>query len=174
MPNYSFKSILSPDEVMGIVSELDPKNGIIETSHYYNGSLGFYNLPSTNQYLERIEKLVMPLFNNGLKFENSFTRIYMNDSRLGFHIDRPQLDVTMSLCLRRDVAWPLCVSLKEADDNYLESNFEPYMEAFEGYDIKPGSAMVCEGRRFPHWREPLVCSKNQKNIYVFYHWSLTE
>lgn len=173
MPNYIFNSILSPEEVNGIVSALNPKDGKIETSHYYKGSVGFYNLPVTNQYLGRIEDLVMPLFDYRLKFENSFTRIYINDSHLGFHIDRPQLDVTMSLCLKRDVAWPLCVSIKEADNNYSESNFESYIEAFEGYDVKPGSAVVCEGRRFPHWREPLVCAENQENIYVFFHWSKT-
>lgn len=171
MSNFTFESVLTSAETSAIIETLDRSKGIKETNHYYNGSVGFYNLDVTNQYLDRIEKLVMPLYDGKLKFENSFTRIYLKDSVLGFHIDRPGLDVTMSLCLRRNTPWPLVVSNKEADSDYSEHNPQPYLQDVNLYDLQEGNAVVCEGRRFPHWRNALACEEDQTNVYVFFHWS---
>jgi len=166
-----FESVLAPAEIEEILEQLSEENGKVETSHYYNGSVGFYNLPITNKHLDKIEKLVKTVVGDNIKFENSFTRIYKKGSVLGFHIDRPGLDVTVSLCLKRDVAWPLVVSLKEADSEYSERHPESYQRITTNYDILPGSFVIAEGRKFPHWREEFVGDDTQTNVYVFFHWN---
>lgn len=166
-----FESVLDQAELDEILNHLTTAKGNVETSHYYNGSIGFYNLPVTNKHLAKIEPLVKSVVGDNIQFENSFTRIYKKGSKLGFHIDRPGLDVTVSLCLKRDVAWPLIVSLKEADAEYSEKNQEPYRQETSSYDVLPGSFAIAEGRKFPHWREEFPSEEEQTNIYVFYHWN---
>jgi hypothetical protein len=166
-----FESVINSAEIEEILTQLTKEKGNVETSHYYNGSVGFYNLPVTNKHLDKIEKLVKSSVGDNIKFENSFTRIYKKDSKLGFHIDRPGLDVTVSLCLKRDVAWPLIVSNKQADENYSEKNQEPYLADASSYDILPGSLVIAEGRKFPHWREQFPSEEEKTNVYVFFHWN---
>jgi hypothetical protein len=166
-----FEDVINQEEIKDILDSLTMEKGNVETSHYYNGSIGFYNLPITNQHLDKIEKLVKSTVGDNIKFENSFTRIYKEGSVLGFHIDRPGLDITVSLCLKRDVAWPLIVSLKQADEQYSEHNQESYRLFTSNYDLLPGSMVIAEGRKFPHWREQFNGNNNQSNIYVFFHWN---
>jgi hypothetical protein len=166
-----FENVLDQTEIEEILVQLSKEKGIIEDNHYYNGSIGFYNLPVANQHLDKVEKLVKPIIEYDIKFENSFTRIYKKDSILGFHIDRPGLDVTVSLCLKRDTAWPLIVSNKPADENYSEQNQESYRLDSTSYDILPGSIVVAEGRKYPHWREEFPGNDDQNNVYVFFHWN---
>lgn len=166
-----FENVLDQAEIEEILAQLSKENGIPENSHYYNGSVGFYNLSVTNKHLDKIEKLVKPIIEYNIKFENSFTRIYKEGSVLGFHIDRPGLDVTVSLCLKRDTAWPLVVSLKPADEQYSEQNQEPYKLYSSSYDLLPGSMVIAEGRKYPHWRETFSGNGDQSNIYVFFHWN---
>jgi len=168
--NNVFEDVLNQKEIEEILTQLSKENGRVETSHYYNGSIGFYNLPVVNQHSLKIEELVKTVVGDNIKFENSFTRIYKKDTILNFHIDRPGLDVTVSLCLKRDIPWPLFVSLKEVDENYGEKNPEPYKLVSNNYDIIPGSMVIAEGRKFPHWRERFAGDENQTNVYTFLHW----
>lgn len=165
-----FHAVLNNEEINEILSTLDPNKGMVDQSHYYSGSIGFYNLEITNKYLGRIENLVKHVMGHDIQFENSFTRIYTPGSKLGFHIDRLNLDVTVSLCLKRDRPWPLFVSKKHIDNMYSEENFLPYIVESSAYDLLPGDIVVCEGRKNPHWRELLVADPGQSNVYVFYHW----
>lgn len=173
MLNNVLPSVLNQIEIDEILSTLDPGSGHVDTSHYYSGSIGFYNLEITNRYLDRLENMVKQVVGDNIAFENSYTRIYPRGSHLGFHIDRPGLDVTVSLCLKRDRPWPLFVSHKEIDHEYSEANFTPYKTVATGYDLLPGQAVIAEGRRFPHWRDPLQCEDTESNTYVFYHWRRT-
>ena len=66
---------------------------------------------------------------------------------------------------------PTNVSNKQADENYSEKNQEPYLADASSYDILPGSIVIAEGRKFPHWREQFNGDNNQSNIYVFFHWN---
>jgi len=165
-----FETVLDQKDLEEILNQLPKEKGKIETSHYYNGSIGFYNLPVVNKHLSKIEELVKTVVGDNIKFENSFTRIYKKDSTLTMHIDRTGLDVTVSLCLKRDLPWPLFVSLKQVDEKYSEKNPDPYKQLSVGYDILPGSFVIAEGRKFPHWREKYIGDENQTNIYTFLHW----
>lgn len=166
-----FENVLSQEEIQEILAELDENKGKVETNHYYNGSVGFYNLPVTNKHLTKIEPLVKSVVGDNIKFENSFSRIYKKDGILGFHIDRPGLDVTVSLCLKRDAPWPLVVSHKAADENYSEQNQDPYRLVASSYDLLPGSFVIAEGRKYPHWRDKYIAEEDQTNVYVFFHWN---
>jgi len=165
-----FENALDQKEIEEILTQLPKEKGKIETSHYYNKSIGYYNLPVVNQHSLKIEELVKTVVGDNIKFENSFTRIYKKDTTLTLHIDRAGLDVTVSLCLKRDIPWPLAVSLKEVDEQYSEKKSEAYKLAYVNYDILPGSFVIAEGRKFPHWREKYSGNDDQTNVYTFLHW----
>ena len=171
-----FEEVISQEEIDEILTALTKEKGHVEPNHGFNGAIGFYNLSVTNKHLAKIEKQVKSVVGDNIKFENSFIRIYKEGSALPFHIDRPGLDVSVSLCLRRDIPWPLVVSLKEADEEYIApTDFsrkqESYILSTLNYDLLPGSIVVVEGRKFPHWREKFNGNSNQCNTYVFFHWS---
>ena len=50
-----FESVLNSAEIEEILNQLTKEKGNVETSHYYNGSVGFYNLPVTNKHSDKIE-----------------------------------------------------------------------------------------------------------------------
>ena len=171
-----FEEVISQEEINEILTALTKEKGHVEPNHGFNGAIGFYNLSVTNKHLAKIEKLVKSVVGDNIKFENSFIRIYKEGSALPFHIDRPGLDVSVSLCLRRDIPWPLVVSLKEEDEEYVApTDFARKQESYRlstlNYDLLPGSIVVVEGRKFPHWREKFSGNSDQCNTYVFFHWS---
>jgi hypothetical protein len=171
-----FEEVISQEEINEILTVLTKEKGHVEPNHGFNGAIGFYNLSVTNKHLAKIEKLVKSVVGDNIKFENSFIRIYKEGSALPFHIDRPGLDVSVSLCLRRDIPWPLVVSLKEEDEEYVApTDFARKQESYRlstlNYDLLPGSIVVVEGRKFPHWREKFSGNSDQCNTYVFFHWS---
>ena len=172
-----FEEVLSQEEINEILTALTKEKGHVEPPP--ESGIIFWNLPKANKHLAKIEKHVKSVVGDNLKFENSFIRIYKEGSALSFHIDRSKLDVTASLCLRRDIPWPLVVSLKEVDEEYndLESYKrlldleESYKLLTLNYDLLPGSMVIAEGRKFPHWRGRFSGNSDQSNIYVFFHWS---
>jgi hypothetical protein len=175
------ENVLNADEIKSIIDSLNIEPGkTTENNSYVSRAMGFYSAPETLKYVDRIEQYVRAEFNTNLKFENSFTRVCYSGSFLRIHTDRIGLDYTVSMCLKRDVAWPLCISKKLigiSDEQTYAWDPKKYNEddwlnsEFDSYDCLPGSMVTAEGRRYPHWRNPLVCDENQTNIYVFYHWS---
>ena len=172
-----FEEVISQEEINEILDALTTEKGKVEP--HCAGAICFPNLSVTNKHSAKIEKLVKSVVGDNIKFENSFIRIYKEGSALPFHIDRPGLDITVSLCLRRDIPWPLVVSLKEADGNCRDSEAlykrfcleESYKLLTSNYDLLPGSIVIAEGQKFPHWREQFSGNSDQYNIYVFLHWS---
>lgn len=175
------ENVLNADEIKGIIDSLNIEHGKIgENNNYVANAMGYYSAPETLKYVNRIEQFVKEEFGDNIKFKNSFTRACYNGSFLKIHTDRIGLDYTISMCLKRDVAWPLCISTKlieipddqnQAWDFNKNNNELPWLAEFEGFDCQPGSMVSAAGRRYPHWRDPLVCDENQSNIYVFYHWT---
>lgn len=145
-----------------------------QDNEYYYNSMGVYNLPESLDYLPRLEPLIKNFYGENLKFSNSYTRIYQKNSFLGIHTDRPGLDITITLCLRKDstTPWPLCISNKPWlslwDSNRDHSK---WLEDYEEFELTEGMALACEGVIYPHWRNVLMCEEYQKNIYAFYHWT---
>lgn len=173
--------VISLDETKGIIDSLNIVPGrTTENNDYVKNAMGYFSAPETLRYVDRIEQFVKEQYGNSIKFKNTFTRVCYNDSFLKIHTDRFDLDYTVSLCLKRDIAWPLCVSTKIIDvpENQSQAwDYEkypsehPWLNEYEEFDCMPGSMIIAAGRQYPHWRNPLVCDENQTNIYVFYHWT---
>lgn len=179
--NNVFKSLLNQqevDEILNAIRAIPAEKGNKEGGEYYSGSVGFANLPVANQYINKIEEAIKPVVGDNIAFENTYARIYNKGSFLGYHIDRAGLDITVSVCLKRDIASPLIVSAfavseESIADHSWKKNQKEFKEVFSGYDLAPCDGGIVEGRRHPHWREPLKCDDGQSNIYIFYHWRRT-
>ena len=135
----------------------------------YKNSFGVYNLAPTLAYADRVTDLVKKQYPK-IKFANTYTRSYHQLGSLMIHTDRDGLDVTLSACLQDDdkLQWPLRISskttdMKLSDDEYKADYTDVFMDA--------GYGAVMEGRKYPHWREPLDCGDEQRALFVFYHWT---
>lgn len=173
-----FKNILSIQEAYTLSTAIENKifsSPYKEHTEYclaYGG-----NVAETDAYIKRIETKVKEICKRDINYSNSFSRVYVNGSFLNIHTDRPGLDITVSLCVRKDAKedWPLCVSKtslvshmslwnNEQDHSNFKQNFIPI-------NLEPGDAGFVYGTLQPHWRDKLICGPNEKNIYVFYHWT---
>jgi hypothetical protein len=175
------ENVLNADEIKGIIDSLNIEPGeTTENNDYVANAMGFYSAPETLKYVSRIEEYVKQEFNTDMVFKNTFTRVCYNESFLRIHTDRIGLDYTVSMCLKRDVAWPLCISTKRIEipeDQTTAWNSKMYKEEnwlhseYEEFDCMPGDMISAAGRQYPHWRNKLICNPDQTNIYVFYHWA---
>lgn len=169
--------IFSPEECASLVSAFDEVENKVNEDHltYYKGSEGVHNLPATLAYVDRLTKRVQRRY-PGAKFANSYTRVYRRGSYLGIHMDRKELDISMSVCIedRNNLEWPLFISTGtysgEEWDNSAESGH--YKDDYLGVVLPLGQGAIMEGRKHPHWRDPLMCGEAQRAVYVFYHWTL--
>jgi hypothetical protein len=169
-----FEKILNQSELKIIAdSMLGRQDLIVENDQYYQNSFGFYNLPETMPFVARLERLVKKEYKCNLKFQNTYTRIYQNESFLGIHTDRPGLDFSISLCVKNNsIEWPLCISNKSWNGAWNPNvDTADWTSDFIKVDLQEGDAVICEGSKLPHWRNTLSCSSDEKLVYAFYHWS---
>lgn len=170
-----FMNVL-PQEALNFLSQqlLDSPDLSDElNSKYYYNSLGIANLPASLIYVPVIENLVKSVCDYPIKFANTYARIYRKGSYLGIHTDRVGLDVSVSLCIKKQslCSWPLYLSKIEWFGPWREDiDVQLWKDNAIGVDLKPGEATIMEGTRYPHWREPLDCDEDQHDLYVFFHW----
>lgn len=141
---------------------------------YYKNSRGRSDLPLTMQYIDRLTEVVRQYYDQPLKFSNTYSRIYTNGSYLKIHTDRIGLDITISLCIKREakMLWPLCISHIQHEGNWrMDGDLEKYQKLYTAVELDEGEGGLMEGILYPHWRDDLVCDPNEKNIYIFYHWT---
>lgn len=142
---------------------------------YYRNSFGYYNLPGSLAFVDRTTKIIKDRYPQAV-FSNTYTRVYNRHSVLNLHTDRKGLDLTLSVCLedKNNLDWPLNISAKTYAGEEWDLKEDPtkyktqYLEAHIGV----GHGAVMEGRKFPHWRDELLCGEKQRAVYIFYHWSL--
>lgn len=171
--------LLSSEECQEIVSEFDACDSKLDESgeSFYRNSVGVGNLPTTIKHVDRLTAYIHKKY-PGAVFSNSYTREYRKDSFLRIHTDRVGLDLTMSVCLEKNtpIAWPLHVSKKIYNSKEWSTSIDvsAFTEDYDSYDMAPGVGVVCEGRKYPHWRELFDCEENDRAVYVFYHWTFPE
>lgn len=102
-------------------------------------------------------KIKILLKNDNIVKVNSYSRIYFNDSILKKHVDREDLEYTLSVCIfdNTNKKWPLFV---EHDGGIAE------------VITNVGDGGLILGTKMPHWREKLVCDENQMIMQCFFHW----
>jgi len=169
--------VFTPEECTEIVREFDHTDSKRDENSevFYKGSVGVGDLPTTHKHIDRITGEIRKKF-PGAIFSNTYIREYRKGSILGMHTDRPGLDLTLSVCLEKKtpVAWPLCVSKQTYSKPEWDATTdpEPYRQEFVAYDMAEGVGAMCEGRKYPHWRDTFECDDNERAVFVFYHWTL--
>lgn len=168
--------IFNDIERAGLVAAFDaaPNKQNEDGKSFYKNSFGVYNLPESLYYVSELTRFIRQKYPNA-KFNNTYARCYRKGSILGLHTDREGLDVTLSVCLdkNKDRYWPIYISNKEWVGEW-DSNADhtPYLSDAVAVNDKPGEGIICEGRKFPHWRNVFDCGDDERALYVFYHWSL--
>lgn len=130
------------------------------TKEHYGNSFGTGGLKEFEKILEELTPMVIKKTGlHDITSQNSYSRIYFNDSILKKHVDRKYLDVTLSACVHDDtgVEWPL----------HVETN-----DGVKSIVTKPGDGAIIFGTKMPHWRDRLICNKNKMVIQCFFHWKL--
>lgn len=169
--------VFTPQECAEIVHAFDQvENKLDENAEaYYRNSRGIGNLPITLTHVDRITKRIQEQY-PGAVFSNTYTREYRKGSVLALHTDRPGLDLTLSICLEKSIprAWPLNVSKVTYGKDVWETDTDPtpYRASYDSYDMPEGVGAMCEGRKYPHWRDALECADDERVVCVFYHWTL--
>jgi hypothetical protein len=126
---------------------------------YYKNSVGIARYPDFEELLNTSTRDMTHLVGQDLKPANSYCRIYMNGSTLNKHVDRPPLDVTLSVTLHT-VDHPWLLYAKDLSNTEV------------AFDIKRGDGALMFGRKMEHWREPLVCKDDEYVCQLFLHWSI--
>jgi hypothetical protein len=137
-----------------------------------NNRWGRGHVPVSKKFLHLVEPLVFSIYGPDYTSNDSYTRAYYNNSDLRMHTDRLPLDITVSVCLRRDVPWALNVSRKPCLHPWRDDvDKTEWLNEYDAYDLLPGQAVICLGNVDPHWRNTLICGPDQVNVYTFYHWT---
>lgn len=118
--------------------------------------LGFYN-PRIGKMLglALAPRIGAMLSRPGCSFSNSFLWQYDRTSDMSLHVDRPPLDITMSVPVSLDGAdtWP--VRVRQPDEELIE------------WPSRPGSVLIFDGRWRPHWRDPF---HGRRALVLLLHW----
>lgn len=83
----------------------------------------------------------------------SFARTYYQGSILKTHIDRPSCEFSATMCIEKDVPWPIC--LKDFNNKIIE------------VDLEPGDMIVYQGTKLEHWRN-LYTGKSHRQVFFHY------
>tara|TARA_R110000803_G_scaffold58565_1_gene116763 strand:+ start:3302 stop:3856 length:555 start_codon:yes stop_codon:yes gene_type:complete len=128
------------------------KQKIARADPMVKGSLSIYS-DLVAQYFMCIKKpLVEKAFKTKLIPTYSFSRVYFKDNVMKRHSDRASCEISVSLNIWSDMQWPLWYETKKG-------NVPMY--------TKPGEAVLYEGQKYDHWREPF---KGESCCQVFIHY----
>ena len=142
-------------------------------THYVDNVKSIYDLRESLKFVPKIHSRIIRDYGNDYEFNNTFIRIYYNNSYLTHHTDRKDLDITLSINIDStlDEDWPMYVSNilynKESWDG-LEKK-DRYEKDCSPHITKVGDGLAIYGRKHVHWREKLVCREDQYFLQIFYH-----
>lgn len=127
---------------------------------YYANSYGYENITEYKPFLQKFTPKMLDLCKKELRQETVYTRAYLNGATLKKHTDRKYLDLSLSVCTYKTIKqdWPIYI---EKNDGVVEQ-----------YITEPGDAILFQGRRYPHWRDDLVCAEDQLVLQTFFHWRI--
>lgn len=160
------KNLVSHEECQ-ILAEIankykkDKKLGYEGNMDAYKNSYGTARIPEYENLLNRLTPIISKKSGyDDITPENSYTRIYYNGATLKKHIDRINLDLTLSLCTFTNLSKPWPLFVETLDKNIIS------------IDLNVGDAGLILGRKMYHWRNDLVCDENEYVIQSFFHWKI--
>ena len=98
-------------------------------------ALCIYGDPVAEYFLCSKKHLIEKEFKKKLIPTYSYTRLYYNKQALYKHVDRSACEISATINIWQDIAWPI------------------YMDG-KPYTAKSGDALFYEGPKYEHWRDP--------------------
>ncbi len=117
-------------------------------------SFEIYSDPFMELLLEKIQPVIEKVTNLILFPTYSYIRLYRNGDALSPHVDRLACEVSVSLCLTRDVG------------EYSAYDWPIFMNGI-AVPTYPGNAVIYKGCDIQHWREPFV-GIQQSQLFLHY------
>ena len=114
---------------------------------------------------ETLLKIKTPIIENAIGEKllptYSFSRMYYQGSSLDKHSDRPSCEVSITLNILADKDWEIWFH-ELNEDKTINTNKKPM-----SFKTNNGDALVYEGCKYEHWREPY---EGNKCMQVFLHY----
>jgi len=159
---YLIPNILSEEECKFLATQFD-----LEKSNTKNvddiratpNTFGFRPSNKFNVYLDKLKPKVLETLNiTDLTNTNVYVREYKNDSFLVKHLDRTDINITMSICLESTInkQWPLWAEIDNKNVNF---------------NTNVGDCIILtDSDKIIHWRNKLICNENERVLQFFLHW----
>jgi len=159
---YLIPNILSEEECKFLATQFD-----LEKSNTKNvddiratpNTFGFRPSNKFNVYLNKLKPKVLETLNiTDLTNTNVYVREYKNDSFLVKHLDRTDINITMSICLESTInkQWPLWAEIDNKNVNF---------------NTNVGDCIILtDSDKIIHWRNKLICNENERVLQFFLHW----
>jgi len=159
---YLIPNILSEEECKFLATQFD-----LEKSNTKNvddiratpNTFGFRPSNKFNVYLDKLKPKVLETLNiTDLTNTNVYVREYKNDSFLVKHLDRTDINITMSICLESTInkQWPLWAEIDNKNVNF---------------NTNVGDCIILtDSDKIIHWINKLICNENERVLQFFLHW----
>jgi hypothetical protein len=146
-------------------------------------AFGVYNMDHTLVEVDKYDKIIKEDFGNNYEFTHSFTRVYPDKGILHPHVDRLDLDITLTVNVHSipENPWPIHFSNSSIPDEDMEvaASHNPkialkvikdYLNDYSSFVTNIGDGVCCT-RNVPHWRNLYNSSfEGDHFMQVFYHW----
>lgn len=131
-----------------------------EGGEHYKKSFGMSGIPQIEPVFDALTRTIQDVTKLTLKKANSYSRIYLNQGRLRKHIDRPGLDLTLSVQI----------------ENTTGSQQPVFHQTYDGgeqvCDLNDGDGLLIKGQDLAHWRNDIETQEGNHLICVFFHWEI--
>lgn len=134
------------NDLGGLKTHFDPERGNVLTC---------YAPPSCAFVMKRIQPILEELLGEELIPSYWFSTTYHNKGWMNCHTDRPSCEISVTMNICGDTAWP--IKLKD-----LEGNNQSVVTPI-------GCGVAYLGTIVPHWRSPLRTHKNDRFMQLFLH-----
>lgn len=115
-------------------------------------STGYYSPIFFESLMVKIQQLVEVKVGKKLYPCYSYGRIYYENSMLPKHRDRPPGEYGVTICIEKDIDWPIHFEI----DGEVKS-----------YELEPGDICIYKGIEYMHWREKYTGKKHTQCFLVY-------
>lgn len=162
--DYAARGFVVIEELLGAshVAMLDAamdvsqRSGALAASEYVAGAEDEYSPGLGELYLRHCRPAVEAAIGCALIETYAYWRLYREGAVLEAHTDRASCEVTVSVTVGSDPAgqpWPFWLTDLSGETVAVT--------------LAPGAAIIVQGHRVPHWREPLA-GRAHKQMFLHY------
>jgi hypothetical protein len=142
-----YKNLLGAiNDLGGLKTHFDPERGNVLTC---------YAPPACAFVMKRIQPTLEHLVGEELVPSYWFSTTYHNKGWMNCHTDRPSCEISVTMNICGDAAWP--IKLKDLEGN-KQSVVTPV-----------GCGLAYLGMTVPHWRSPMRTHENDRFMQLFLH-----